>query len=273
MKKKLLIIGLGLFVLGAFLAYKGLDKDFDITRYEFKDKSLGSKVRIVFLSDIHSDYTGPELKNLLREIKTLEADIILIGGDAIDDRYAMEKGLDLIKEIAKLAPSFYATGNHEERSGYSDLIKDEFKSYGVKVLEGTWSSLDLEGGKIDIMGLDDPLYPSKYKDQLSNLEIYKSNNLTILLAHRPNRFEDYKDIQADYIFSGHAHGGQWRLPLILEDGLYAPGQGLFPKLTKGIHRAGHAILIISRGLATESVPVPRIYNPPELVVVDLLPEG
>lgn len=272
MKKKILITSLGLFVLGAILAYRGLDKELDITRYELKDKRLGSKIRIIFLSDIHSDYTGPELTKLLKEIKLLKPDLILIGGDAIDDRYPMEQGLDLIKEIAKLAPSFYATGNHEERSGYSDLIKEEFKSYGVKILEGTWSSLDLEGYKIDIMGLDDPLYSRKYKDQIDSLERYKSNNLTILLAHRPNRLGDYKDIQADYIFSGHAHGGQWRLPFLLEDGLYSPGQGLLPKLTRGIHRSGDSILIISRGLATESVPIPRIYNPPELVVVDLLPK-
>lgn len=94
-----------------------------------------------------------------------------------------------------------------------------------------------------------------------------SQDLTLLLAHRPERIEDYEEIQPDYVFSGHAHGGQWRLPLLLEKGLFSPSQGFFPKYSVGINEFDSFTMVISRGLSRESTRVPRFYNPPEIVVV------
>ncbi len=91
----------------------------------------------------------------------------------------------------------------------------------------------------------------------------------MLLVHRPENYADYRKYAFDLVLCGHAHGGQWRIPGIL-NGLYAPSQGLFPKYAGGYYNEESVPMIVSRGLARESTIVPRFYNPPELVIVDLV---
>ena len=139
------------------------------------------------------------------------------------------------------------------------------------MLEGDFKTIDVNGNTINIMGVDDPSHRD-YENQIELLEDTESEGINFLLAHRPDRFNDYININPDYIFSGHAHGGQWRFPILLEDGLLAPNQGLFPKYTKGIIDVEFANLIISRGLSRESTRIPRIYNSPEIVIINFKSE-
>ena len=94
----------------------------------------------------------------------------------------------------------------------------------------------------------------------------KKDHFTVLLSHRPELFENYVSRAFDLVLCGHAHGGQWRIPGVL-NGLYAPQQGLFPLYAGGKYEKGSTTMIVSRGLAKETTPIPRIFNPPELVVV------
>ncbi|MDE5792514.1 MAG: metallophosphoesterase, partial [Oscillospiraceae bacterium] len=118
-------------------------------------------------------------------------------------------------------------------------------------------------------GVEDPV-SSNFNKQFKQIQelLKNNNNYKILLSHRPELFEDYVTANFDLVLAGHAHGGQWRIPVIL-NGLYAPDQGLFPKFAGGFYQKENTTMIVSRGLARESTRIPRIYNQPELVVIDL----
>lgn len=91
-------------------------------------------------------------------------------------------------------------------------------------------------------------------------------DISILLAHEPQFIEEYSSASYDYIFSGHAHGGQIRLPIL--GGLFSPGQGILPKYTSGVHNAGNGKMIISRGLGNSSFPI-RVFNRPEIIIAEI----
>lgn len=93
--------------------------------------------------------------------------------------------------------------------------------------------------------------------------------LRILLAHEPQYLRYYSAGRPDLIFSGHAHGGQFCLPGKERRGLFAPDQGVFPKLTSGCHRFAGSTMYISRGLGNSSFPL-RLNNPPEIVCVEVI---
>jgi predicted MPP superfamily phosphohydrolase len=139
-------------------------------------------------------------------------------------------------------------------------------------LEGDRRVVEVRGQRINICGIDDPsIGRFNFDRQLENaFDSVDSNLYTILLSHRPERFQQLSEYECDLILSGHAHGGQWRIPFIL-DGLIAPNQGIFPKYTSGTHTLNDTKMIVSRGLARESTRIPRVFNPPELVVIDIVP--
>ncbi|MEG2857947.1 MAG: metallophosphoesterase, partial [Clostridia bacterium] len=143
---------------------------------------------------------------------------------------------------------------------------------GVIVLEGDCKTLKIGTQYINICGVDDPTYIGKYAtvEQIKTVDAAADNKLfTILLSHRPELFDEYAKCDFDLVLSGHAHGGQWRIPGIL-NGLYAPGQGLFPKHAGGQYAMGDNLMIVSRGLARGGNVIPRIFNRPELVIIDLM---
>ena len=88
----------------------------------------------------------------------------------------------------------------------------------------------------------------------------------ILLSHRPELFETYAACGVDLVLSGHAHGGQFRLPFI--GGLIAPNQGLFPKYDAGLFTDGNTNMIVSRGIGNSIIPI-RFNNRPEIVLLEL----
>lgn len=246
----------------------GLRNDIVITKYDVYDDRVKNGFKVILITDTHSCEYGKEQEELLDKIKEEKPNLILLGGDIIDDKLPMDRGFNTIKDLAKDVPVFYVTGNHEIWSGKYNFIKEKLKSFGIEVLEGDTKEIHLNASVVNILGIDDPDIGDQYIEELKGLEKFNSGNLTILLAHRPENIKNYKRLDIDYVFSGHAHGGQCRIPFVLEKGIYAPNQGFFPKYTTGVYKIYDFKMIISRGLNRKSTRIPRFYNRPEIVVVN-----
>ncbi|WP_381446111.1 metallophosphoesterase [Sporosarcina koreensis] len=230
--------------------------------------------RIVQLSDIHDSEFGDNNLELVNKVKVLSPDAIFITGDFVDrNRYDLEQSLKIIKQLHDVAPFYYVTGNHEISTNDDDHIKTELERLGVHVLINESVAIEKgQGEQIAIGGIEDPLSSNLDEKEYVEQAIDKTfkdvpdDMFKILLSHRPEQFNVYVERQIDLVFSGHAHGGQIRIPGI--GGLVAPGQGWFPKYTSGIHKADKTSMIISRGLGNSIVPI-RVFNRPEVVVVTL----
>ena len=204
------------------------------------------------------------------------ADIIVVTGDLIDSNNTnIDIAMELISGAIKIAPIYYVSGNHEAWSGSYDELKSNLENSGVVVLDNQKIEVMNDSDSIDIIGLADTSFiESDWLEYGGNAETKNllntltegTTNFKILLSHRPELFDIYSNSNVNLIFSGHAHGGQFRLPFI--GGLIAPDQGFFPKLTEGIHTSNDTSMIISRGLGNSIIPV-RILNRPELIVVTL----
>ncbi|MGL5439637.1 MAG: metallophosphoesterase, partial [Filifactoraceae bacterium] len=200
--------------------------------------------------------------------------LIVITGDIIDRRhYNLEVALSLCEHIVKIAPAYYVSGNHEAWSGkYEDIIL-KLKEVGIKVLEDNSQSIFIRNKKIEIFGIKENSKKSGKLSQetfsaLKTYEKYRKNDadLLILLTHRPEHFLTYSSYPFDLIFSGHAHGGQIRLPFI--GALFAPDQGFIPKYHGGRYVEDRQTMFLSRGLGNSIFPL-RILNRPELILVEL----
>ena len=178
----------------------------------------------------------------------------------------------MVKALAEQYPTYYVTGNHEFWSGQVEEIKENMTACGAAVLAGAWEDVTINGQNLRICGVDDPAAgEAVWRAQLARAAAQADPDLfTILLTHRPERVEAYRGRGFDLILAGHAHGGQWRLPGVV-NGLLAPDQGLFPPYAGGRYELEGGTLIVSRGLARESTRVPRVFNRPELVIIDVTP--
>lgn len=233
--------------------------------------------RIVHLSDLHNTQFGENNEKLLSMIDKEKPDMIAISGDLIDSRKTnVSVALDFLEKAQKIAPCYYVNGNHEAASSAYEMLKKKMKALGVIVLEDEKVVLEKGKDSITLMGLHDPAFTSDYlftdtkETVLENLmSDKKSEDYTILLSHRPELFLTYADAQADLVLSGHAHGGQVRLPFL--GGIVAPNQGLFPKYDGGIYTHDQTTMVVSRGLGNSILPL-RINNRPEIIVIDLKTE-
>lgn len=215
---------------------------------------------------------GQEQQKLVEKIVEEKPDLIVFTGDLIDYRkYDEIPSLTLMEKLVKIAPTYYVTGNHEWNSGKYDSLEQELLDIGVGVLRNQTVEIKRGHEHIFLSGVDDPAFEKNTEDTqlmekfLTGVDM-QSDTFHILLSHRPELFSLYADDGFDLVFTGHAHGGQFRLPLI--GGLVAPNQGLFPKYTEGEHQMGQTTMIVSRGLGNSIIPV-RIFNRPEIVVVTL----
>lgn len=273
-KRKRSFIG-GMVAALALLALLAFDYRLKVRRYSITSSKVGGSVRVALITDLHSCAYGPDESRLIDAIDAESPDIVLLGGDIFDDVLLNDNAESLLKGISGRYPCYYVTGNHEYWSNDIDAILKLVQSYDVTILSGTYDLVEVNGQFINICGVTDPdvtkYIDSDYGiyDQLESLkEVGKNGYYTILLAHRPELIAAYADYDFDLVLSGHAHGGQWRLPGIL-NGLYAPNQGLFPKYAGGRYEIGDVTMIVSRGLAKETTRVPRIFNRPELVIVNI----
>ena len=268
------LVLLGGLAVGAVLA--GRDDSLEVTQVRLTSDAVepGREVRAALLTDLHSCCEDGSQREILDAVARVDPDLVLLAGDIIDDVEPRERGLATIAEFAGRYPAFYSTGNHEMWTGEVGVVIDEVRALGIPVLEGEGVDVDVRGTPVTIAGIDDPdIGDAEYHRQLALLEASReerAGRLTILLAHRPDRAEDYVGVGADVLVAGHAHGGQWRLPGVLEQGLYAPDQGVVPRRTSGTFDTEAGQLVVSRGLSPESTVVPRLFNRPELVVLTVV---
>ena len=260
-----------------FLIFRGDGYYMRKTVYSLENTSFGKGVRFALVSDLHAG-NPTRVISMLKQIKP---DYILLAGDileALDGSHDADnkKAFVIFKECANIAPTFYCTGNHEDGGVHSQSKKwkkskgkpriyteenvRRIEESGVTILMDSAILKDgiafggLASGLIKPNGIPD----LDFLDKFSKIDAPK-----VLICHHPEYYESYiKNLSIDIVVSGHAHGGQWRF---FGRGVYAPGQGLFPKYTSGIYDKR---LIVSKGLK-RAFPIPRLFNPTEVVVIEV----
>lgn len=261
-------------IAAGLLLWAGLDTRLAVRYYTVESEKVEEPVRLAVLTDLHACKYGKNQQDLLKAVAAQDPDLVLLCGDIVDDEPRMpeERALFTVKKLAEQWPVYYASGNHEYRTGRLEEIKKLVAACGAVVLDGACVYTAANGQMLQIGGIDDPeAGEENWQDQLTAASAaLDGGHFSILLTHRPERVEDYADSGFDLVLAGHAHGGQWRLPGLI-NGLLAPNQGLFPPYAGGRYDLGNTTLIVSRGLARESTRIPRIFNRPELVVVDVEP--
>jgi len=224
--------------------------------------------RIAQISDLHNALFGEDNEKLLEMLKQARPDIIVITGDLIDaNRTNVHISADFCEKALDLAPVYFVTGNHEAGAlnKYKDL-KNRLTNMGVQILEENFEIIEKNGEKLCIAGISDPGFLPEFSSELEKLMIETSEFYTVLLSHRPELIHEYKNYGAELVLTGHAHGGQIRVPFI--GGLMAPGQGAFPDYDAGLYQEGTTRMIVSRGLGNSRFPF-RVNNRPEIVVAVL----
>lgn len=279
--KRINIILLCLGLIGAILAIWTLWGNMalmvsEVTIISDRLPSEFSGYRIVHISDLHNTQFGEDNETLLRMLSECQPDIIVITGDLIDASHTdVDVALTFAQKSVKIAPTYYVTGNHEASCPQYDTLKAGLESAGVTVLEDEITYLEREGETIALLGLSDPnfsirgdlfgevpaMVSTKLKEMLEQETVY-----SVLLSHRPELFETYVACGVDLVLSGHAHGGQFRLPFV--GGMIAPDQGLFPRYDAGLFTGGNTNMIVSRGLGNSVIPL-RFNNRPEIILIEL----
>ena len=258
------------------LILPGLNNKLKTVNYSIESDKIDNPVRIALITDLHSCRYGDNESELISALDAEHPDIVMLGGDIFDDQLSNDNTEEFLRNISGRYPIYYVTGNHEFWGGvdrYSDEM-DIIDELDITRLQGQIDTIDINGNTITVAGVDD--YDSHLVDsdlilERQFLDCYLSldaDSYNIILSHRPEYFDTYEAQDYDLALCGHAHGGQWRIPGIL-NGLYAPNQGLFPKYAGGLYSEDTTTMIVSRGLARESTMIPRLYNPPELVIIDI----
>lgn len=250
------------------------NKNIQVNELTVKNENLPddfSGYKIAHISDLHNTEFDNNNNRLLTLIKYSCPDIIVITGDIVDSRKTdVQIARDFINKASKIAPVYYVTGNHEARVNEENRIDNVALDENITILHNEDVLIQKGESEIQIIGVDDPDYVSvTYSEDYMNYELEKySNNkhFKILLSHRPELFDAYVSNNIDIIFSGHAHGGQFRLPFV--GGIIAPHQGLFPKYDSGLYTENNTNMVVSRGIGNSIFPF-RINNPPEIIIVTL----
>lgn len=250
----------------------------EINEYEIRSEKVPDAFcgfRIAQISDFHNVEIGNDNEKLLKLLAEAKPDIIVITGDSIDSYHMdVEVSLQFMEKIVSIAPCYYVTGNHEARLSkevYLDF-EEKIEGYGVEVLHNEAVFIERNGAYISLGGIDDASFASKYNGvQYSDLSnqikaLFSEDGFQILLSHRPESFSTYVEAEVDLVFSGHAHGGQFRLPFV--GGMIAPNQGLFPEYDAGLFSEDGTNMFVSRGIGNSLCPI-RFNNRPEIVVIEL----
>ena len=282
-KKRIIVLAVAAILLFALIIWIAWgNKALELNSYTIASNKLPDSFngfRIAQVSDLHNAEMGKDNEKLISMLVEAAPDIIVITGDIIDSRNTnVDVALDFAEQAVKIAPCYYVTGNHEARvDEYSDL-KVGLIELGVTVLEDAKTQIVLSGESITLVGVDDPSFQTDYlfgndetvmNSELNEL-INEEDGYVILLSHRPELFDTYVENKVDLIFSGHAHGGQFRIPFI--GGVVAPNQGVFPKYDAGIYSAGDTNMVVSRGVGNSIIPF-RINNRPEVILIELTTQG
>lgn len=266
------LIILALIAAAAAFLIKDSRDDLEISRYEVKSQKLPESFdgfKIVQLSDLHGAEFGEDGMELVEKVKELEPDIIALTGDFVTDEGDLAAVKKLAGRLTELCPVYFVSGNHEFGSGLAIKVRNILERAGVKYLSNEYLTISRGEDEILLGGVEDPL---AYADMLSPDELAQKMNdaapdaFKILLGHRNYWMTEYPELPVDLIFCGHAHGGLIRIPGV--GGLIGTDRRLFPDFDAGQFNNGRYTLIVSRGLGN-SVPIPRIFNRPEIVCVEL----
>ena len=247
----------------------------EVSRFEYASAKIPSSFdgfRVVQVSDLHGKVFGRDNDKLLRLIDREKPDLIVVTGDVVDERnYRLDQLRDLAKRLVQIAPVFYVAGNHEAdfyRRYFFDVVSILRKAGVTTLLARETRVTRRNGDAIIVAGIMDVKLSREFikfaEPQFKNFSC-DAEDFRILLSHRPEHLKLYAKHGFDLVFSGHAHGGQICVPWLLPNGLNAPGQGWFPKYTRGAHKLGETTMIVSRGLGPSVIPT-RLFNRPELVV-------
>ncbi len=261
---------LALVLLIAFVLWQ--NNDLTVTQYtaHTKKETPAGGLKIVQVSDLHNKAFGKQNENLLARIRAQNPDFILLTGDTVDSRRTdIEIALDFVAAATEIAPVYFVSGNHENRLPIDrkTAFYTGLRQNGVQLLNDETKTVSVRGCEIVLVGLDDAhLADGTLQTLCADLP---ENTLQILLAHEPQELANYAAADVDFVFSGHTHGGQVRLPFV--GGLAAPDQGLFPQYDAGVFTEQNTVLYISRGLGNSLFPV-RVFNRPELVCVTVVTE-
>lgn len=274
----LLLLLLTALVLGGILLYNlQMNKSFITTFYTVTVDKPVEDLRIVLLSDLHLSEYGTDNADLVRKVRNLAPDLIAVAGDMdIDTDPDYSLVLSLMRQLVDIAPVYYAPGNHEWAARYAngcDAIFDDIEATGVHWMNGTYEDTVINGKKLRIGGFFE--WPRARLERENSRTVADALNdetnalddvCTILICHCPEVLDtSLADEKFDLVLSGHTHGGQVRIG---GQGLWSTSQGFLPKYTSGVNQMGESQVVISRGLG-DSEPYPRIFNQPELVVVDV----
>lgn len=252
-----------------------------VSEYEYENEKVPlpfDGFRIAHVSDLHNKRFGRDGSELISLIMGRKPDIIVISGDLVDSRHTNIKyAAEFVSKACDIAPVYYVTGNHEHRfkdTEFENIIMC-IENAGATALLNRTQAIILDNSKIYLTGANDGFLHSDnafdsdgqiLRSKLEAIMPANDGTLSMLIAHRPQFASDYAKAGADLTFSGHAHGGQFRVPFV--GGFLAPDQGFFPAFCEGIHYFGESATVISRGLGNSLLPI-RINNRPELVMVTL----
>ncbi len=241
----------------------------EVNRYTVSSERLPRSFdgyKIAHISDLHNAELGKSNERLLNLIESTAPDIIAITGDLIDSRNTdIDIALEFAEGAVKIAPCYYVSGNHEARVKDYGRLKSGLTELGVTVLENQKYDLCINGETVCLIGVSDPEFVDSDTDSALG-ELTDGDDYTVLLSHRPELFELYTKYDVDLALSGHAHGGQFRLPFV--GGMAAPNQGIFPKYDAGLYTEGSTNMIVSRGIGNSLFPF-RINNRPEVILIEL----
>lgn len=252
-----------------------LDERLILRTYTVASPKLTAEVRLAVVTDFHSSDNADDVAAM---VASCAPDAVLLVGDMFDDDTAnrpTERTLSLMRQLSALYPCYYVSGNHEAWTGEMDALYQQTEEAGVMVLRMSSGVLTVRGQRIALCGIPDPYEmvfsgaPDTEEQIRQAMENVDSADFIVLLTHRPELLAKYAQFPLDLVVSGHAHGGQVRIPGVL-NGLYAPNQGWFPKLAGGAYTQDGTTLIVSRGLAVRTR-LPRIFNRPEVVLVRCVP--
>ncbi len=277
-KKPIIVISIVTIILilcGIYLYYE--NTKLQVSNYQIVNKNIPkyfNNYKIIQISDFHNTKSKKLNNDLIKEIKSQKPNIIVITGDLIDAKKTdIDVAINFIKEINEIAPIYFITGNHENSTNDYSLLREQLEENKIIILDNDIEVLKINDSEINLIGVSDPsIIRDSFitdneiiKSELNNIE-YNKNNYTILLSHRPELFDTYVAENLNLVLTGHAHGGQIRIPFI--GGLVAPNQGILPKYTSGMFESSKTTMIVSRGIGNSIIPF-RINNRPELVVITL----
>lgn len=264
--KKLIVVISVLLVFILFCAYENNKLVVSSYSYSSDELTCFDGYRIVHISDLHNANFGTNNSKLIEKIIDCKPDIIVITGDIVDSNHTnIARALAFAKEAVDICPVYYVTGNHElwlKQNQYSELMTG-LENAGVSILSNELMTVEKDDNYFNLVGIDDAYLIG---NQLDTILDGHENECNVVLAHEPQYIKSYEMAGADLVLSGHAHGGQFILPVI--GAVYAPDQGFNPQYTEGQYKSSNMTMIVSRGLGNSVIPV-RLFNYPEVVCVEL----